>query len=84
MTQNMIEEEICTGSEIYEVVARIEPALDGVSRKLAIVACIAIAVTAMNPDMTEDEVQAGVKGCSEWIALYVSGIGDKLPREKVN
>lgn len=84
MTQNMIEEDSATGSEVYEVIAKIEPALEGVSRKLAIISCIAIAVTAMNPDMTEDEVQAGVKGCSEWIALYVSGIGDKLPKEKVN
>lgn len=84
MTQNMIEESSATGSEVYEVVARIEPALDGVSRKIAIIACIAIAITAMNPDMTEDEVQAGVKGCSEWIALYVSGIGTKLTKDQLN
>ncbi len=84
MTHNMIESDSATGEEVYEVVAKIEPNLVGVSRKLAIIACIAIAVTAMNPDMTEDEVQEGVKGCSEWIALYASGIGLKLTKEHLN
>ncbi len=84
MNTGMIEEVTATGEEIHAIVAGMGPFLITIPRGHAVIACLSIAITAMNPNITADELQAGVKGCSEWISLYVTGIGDKIEANKVN
>jgi hypothetical protein len=49
MANDMISMAKATGEEIFEIVTRIEPALMGVERGKALIACLSIAVSSMHP-----------------------------------
>lgn len=81
---NMIEEVSATGEEVHAVIAALEPILLNVKPSLAVIACIEIAIVAQNPELTVDQLHEGVKGCSQWIAMYLTGLGEIIPASKVN
>lgn len=67
-----IHEATATGEQIFDIVKTMEPALFGVPRAHGIIACLTIALTLMEPRLTPEELQAGVRGASEWICLFLS------------
>lgn len=70
----MIEEFVTTGEQVYGVVSKMEPVLEGVSRKLAIVACLSIAITLMDPSIEPEDIQAGVREASQHLCLWLDGL----------
>ena len=72
MTETMISTAHATGEEIFEIASRIEPALIGVPRGHAVISMLSIAITIMNPDISPEKLQEGVKGASEWICLFLA------------
>ena len=68
----MIESYAATGSQIYEVVQSLEPVLSNVDRKLAIISCLSIVITLMNPDISPDALQDCVKEVSQFICLQMA------------
>ena len=69
----MIEEYTTTGEKVYEVVSKMEPILEGVSRKLAIVACLSIAISLMDPQLEPEDIQIGVREASQYLCLFLDG-----------
>lgn len=74
MNNPFIEEVTASGEEILNIVEAIEPILSKVPRAQACMACLATAISMMNPNLTARELQEGVKGASEWVCTYVTGI----------
>ena len=73
MEQKMfMSESFATGSEIFEVIQKLEPALDGVPRAHVVIAALSIALTVMHPNLSPEEIQAGVREVSQFICLWLS------------
>lgn len=49
-----------------------------------VMACLALAVSEQISDYTTEQLTAGIKGASEWIALYASTLDPLSPSSKVN
>jgi hypothetical protein len=60
-----------TGEDIFQIVAKIQPILEPERVDLVIMACLAIVMMIMNPNLTSEELQAGIKGCSQWICTFL-------------
>ena len=71
-----------TGKEIQKIVEAMEPLLKEHSSYNVMMACLALAIITQFSDLTPEQLSAGVKGASEWIAVYVSAISN--PEEKAN
>ena len=72
-----------TGKRIEEVISDIEPSLRGKDSNEILMACLSIAVMLQGSEaLTLTQLVDGVKGASEWIALYHSSLDQ--PAEKVN
>lgn len=67
-----------SGDEIFEIITGIEEAVEGYTRSHIIIALLALAITTQKPDVTPEEIQAGVKGVSEWICLFLDKDGDAI------
>ena len=85
MRESMIQEATATGEQIFKIVSDIEPVLAGVSRGDAVIACLSIAISVMNPDISPEKLHDGVSGCSKWICLFLSGDDAMgVPKEQLN
>ena len=82
--KSFISEASATGEEIHAIVSALEPVLLGVPRSSAIIACLSIAITSMNPDISAEQLQAGVKEVSQFICMFLEEVEPGLPREKMN
>lgn len=82
--KGFISEATATGEEIHAIVSALEPVLLNVERSHAIIACLSIAMTIMNPDITAEQLQAGVKETSQFICMFLEEVEPGLPREKMN
>lgn len=71
----MISEVTVPGDEIVGIALDLEEALDGVPRNHAIIALLSVVVTILNPDLSVQEIQDGVRGASEWLCLFLEGRG---------
>lgn len=68
----VVDETVVSGEEIYQIVEKMEPAFEEVPISHAIIACLSVAIALSDPDLTELEIRQGVKGASEWICTYLS------------
>ena len=74
-----------SGREIDQLLMeRIIPAVANEPRDKIILAAITLAITLMKKNITTEELVTGVRGCSEWIVLYLSTTDEKdlLEHEK--
>lgn len=62
------------GSEIFDVVAKIDPTIKNEDPHLVMMACLCITVILMKPDIEPDNLSAAVKGMSEWASLYLDSL----------
>lgn len=67
-----------SGEEIYEIVQGIEGAIEGYQRSHCIIAMLAMVITCQKPDASPEEVQAGVKGVSEWLCTFLDSENDAI------
>jgi len=76
-----------TGAEIEAIMDALEPVIVSVPRTHAMMALLSWSLILQNPDIETDALVEGVKGASQWIVLYVTGIGENtagLDPMKVN
>ena len=71
-----------TGKEIQDIVEAMEPVLEGKLSANVLMACLALAIIIQCPNLTPEQLSTGVRGASEWIALYASSL--EPSQEKVN
>lgn len=74
MTNDMITYTKISGKELDRLTAAMEDCLAGEKETHVAVACLALAICIQLPTITPDQLAAGIKGASEWIALYASSI----------
>ena len=72
---HVITETSATGEEIGTIVHRLEEALDGAQRGHAIISCLSMVLIMMNPLITPEQLQSGVKDVSQFICLLLEGAG---------
>ena len=63
-----------SGPDVGEVVEVIGNVLKGVDEMLVLSACLSMAILISRPEATSQELEKGVMGVSEWIALYAESL----------
>lgn len=85
MTKSFVSETSASGEEIHAIVCALEPVLASVTRPLGIIACLSIALQLMDPEITADKLQEGVKETSRFICMFLEEVpGPEIPKEKLN
>lgn len=64
-------------SDVHRTMTRIMTAVDGEPDSTVVMACIALAVASQVENYTVEQLRDGIKGASEWIALYASSLDMK-------
>lgn len=59
-------------SEVQRVMNKIVRSLEGEEDSTVVMGCLALAVSAQLSDYTVEQLKIGIRGSSEWIALYAS------------
>lgn len=76
MTQGQtIVEATATGEEVNMVVLALEDVLVGAPRGVGIIALLSLTLMLMNPDITPEQLQQGVRDTSQFICLILEGTG---------
>lgn len=73
-----------TVADIKRLVQQMESVLVGEREDHVMMACIAMALSIQYPDLTREELSAGVKGASEWMATYISTIASPVDKAAMN
>ena len=75
-----------TGSQIQEIIEQIEPFLIDKPQHHVLIACLSVAILLMDPNISPEELQEGVKGASHYLVMFLSGMDDgvELSKEKIN
>lgn len=71
-------------SDIQRVVGKIKAAVAEEDEDAILMACLSIALIFQCPDITHEQLAKGVRGCSEWIALYTTSPEELIDPKKVN
>lgn len=62
-----------TGEEVTAAVAQLEDAIVGLPHHVGIIALLAMALTLMKPDITQEGIHNGVRDVSQFICLLLEG-----------
>ena len=75
-----------TAAEVEGCLDKIFPAVAEEDPRVLLLSVLSIAFILQHPDIEPDQLTMGVKGASEWIALYLSTLSETgaLPPEKLN
>ena len=71
MLTSIISEATASGEEIHNLVQAIEPVLIGSSKGAGVIACLSIALSLQNPDLSPEDRVEGVQKVSEYICLWL-------------
>lgn len=84
MTDNSITYSQANGEELGRLIAAMEKVLIGEKEHHVVMACLALAITIQCPSLSPEQLAKGVKGVSEWIALFASSLDENVPKALVN
>lgn len=73
-----------SGSDVGRIVEKIENSLVGEPQDLVRMACLALAIYYSNPNIDSVKIVEGVRGASEWIALFLSDIDSPTEPKDMN
>lgn len=75
-----------TGEEVGKIAELMHPILETENPIHVLLAMLSLCFVLQDPDIDPDTLSAGVKGASEWIALFLSASHDSAvtPKEKLN
>ena len=59
-------------TEVHRIMAKIMRSVEDEDASAIVMACLALAVSSQCEEYTLDQLKAGIRGSSEWIALYAS------------
>lgn len=71
-------------AELETVVATIQDSVMGVENTKVLMACLAIAISLQVKHLNEDTLVKGIKGASEWIALYANSVDEPVEKKDMN
>ncbi len=61
-----------SNTEVERLADKLIPVLEGEERSLAVITLLTLTLSIVQPDITADQVFAGVKGMSEWICMFLA------------
>lgn len=61
-----------SGDEIFNLLVALDPILAPLPKQNVVIACLSIALLRQEPDLTIKELEAGVRGASEWLCVFLS------------
>lgn len=73
-----------SGAELERLINAMERVLVGEREQHIVMACLALVISLQVPDITSEQLAKGVKGASEWIALFGSSLNLDSHPEQVN
>lgn len=82
-TQQIVET-TATGEEINVLVTAIEDTIMGAPRGHGIIALLSLTLMLMNPDITPDELQQGVRDTSQFICMLVEDAATGVEQVTLN
>lgn len=80
----MITNAMASSEAVNDIVMRMEPVLLEFPREQVIIACLAVAIAAQKPDLTEKELIGAVEGASRWICLYLADVPEGMEPARMN
>lgn len=80
----MITNAVASSEAVNEIVLKLEPVLLEYPREQVIIACLAVAIAAQKPDLTEKELIGAVEGASRWICLYLAEVPEGMDTASMN
>lgn len=76
------------GNVVHDIIESMVPLLSGRTRIAIVAAALSLAVGTMDPELDPDQLHEAVKGCSQWLSMYLSSLHveetDSIPKEQVN
>ena len=73
-----------SGATITRLIDKMEKALEDEDEKDIMAACLVLALCIQMPDITQEQLESGVKGVSEWIAMFGAETMSPTTKEKMN
>ena len=65
-----------TGKDIESIVSAMESCLIGRNSSHITMACLAVALIIQEPNLAPQQLADGIRGASEWIAMYVGSLNE--------
>ena len=83
---NSIEQSKASGEDVSRVVGRMSDIFKNEENHIILMSALSIAIMVQQPDVTPEQLKAGVLGASQWIALYLTSIEESgtIPKEQIN
>lgn len=70
--------------EVARAVSAMEESVATVSDQVVMMACFALAIGIAHPDIKKDDLANGIRGASEWLALFIDNLVDPTPAARMN
>ena len=61
-------------SDVHRIMTKLMESVQGEEDSSVVMACLGLAVSSQIDTYTLDQLKAGIRGASEWIALYASSL----------
>ena len=72
-----------SGEEVARIVNAMEQVFGDENREVMLMACLSLSILIQHENITMEQLQAGVLGASEWIALYLTSLEEQETGEKL-
>jgi hypothetical protein len=72
------------GAEVVRAMNAIEVATAMESDQVIMMACFAMAICIANPGIENEALKQGVKGASEWLAMYIDSLDEPTRKDRMN
>ena len=73
-----------SGQDLIRVVGLIDDVVAGEPANHVAMACLAIAITCQQSNIEPESLAEGIKGCSEWIACFLTSVNDDIDKKELN
>jgi hypothetical protein len=70
--------------EVAKAVEAMEASVATVSDQVVMMACFALAIAIAFPDIENKDLADGIKGASEWLALFIDNLVDPPTKQVMN
>lgn len=69
-----VKQHFVQGSKVKRLVTRIKAVCQGEDPELVLMACLSLILVIQHPDISVEDLQKGVMGTSEWVALFLQSL----------
>jgi len=71
-------------TDVHRIMNKMMASVEGEDDSAVVMACLALSVSSQCDNYTLDQLKAGIRGASEWIALYASTLDPNSTAQLAN